>query len=110
MAWKKISVPNGIVDLLQHFKPNTDVVAYTLALIELPADLQTDLLVGSDDGVKVCLNGELVHSNHAHRGLQVDQDRVRFKLGKVSTGFCSRLKILVVDRVILFASATQMVS
>jgi hypothetical protein len=44
--------------------------------------MATELLIGSDDGVKVWLNGELVHNNHAHRGLTLDQDRVRVKLRK----------------------------
>jgi len=78
--WKQVTAANGILNLLPHFRPNTNVVAYALTLIEAPSDLTTDLLIGSDDGVKVWLNGELVHNNHAHRGLSVDQDRVQVRL------------------------------
>lgn len=78
--WKQVSATEGILNLLSHFKPNTNVVAYALTIVEAPKDMETELLIGSDDGVKVWLNGNLVHSNHVHRGLTVDQDRVRVKL------------------------------
>jgi len=43
---------------------------------------QTDarLGLGSDDGIKAWLNGQLVHANNATRGLQVDQDLVPVQL------------------------------
>jgi hypothetical protein len=60
--------------------------------------------IGSDDGVKVWLNGELVHENWLHRGVVSDNDRVpvNFKKGKNQLvlkiqnalgpwGFCCRL-------------------
>ncbi|MCX7967578.1 MAG: DUF2961 domain-containing protein [Armatimonadetes bacterium] len=78
--WKQVSAADGILNLLPRFRPNTNVVAYALTVIEAPSDLTTEMLVGSDDGVKIWLNGELVHNNHAHRGLSVDQDRVQVKL------------------------------
>ncbi len=78
--WKQVNAADGVLNLLPHFRPNTNVVAYALTIIESPKDMTTDLLIGSDDGVKVWLNGELVHSNHAHRGLSIDQDRVQVKL------------------------------
>jgi len=78
--WKRVKAADGVLNLLPQFKPNTNVVAYALAIVEAPKDMTTELLIGSDDGVKVWLNGELVHSNHAHRGLTIDQDRVQVKL------------------------------
>jgi len=78
--WKRANAPDGILNLLPQFRPNTNVVAYALTVIESPEDMTTDLLIGSDDGVKVWLNGETVHSNHVHRGLTVDQDKVQVRL------------------------------
>jgi len=75
-----VKAADGVLNLLPHFKPNTNVVAYALAIVEAPKDMTTELLIGSDDGVKVWLNGELVHSNHAHRGLTIDQDKAQVKL------------------------------
>jgi hypothetical protein len=80
--WKRVKAAEGVLNLLPHFQPNTNVVAYALAVIDAPNEMATELLIGSDDGVKVWLNGELVHNNHAHRGLTLDQDRVRVKLRK----------------------------
>ena len=37
-------------------------------------------LIGTDDGVKLWVNGELVHANNAVRGLTPDQDRATGKL------------------------------
>jgi hypothetical protein len=82
VQWRRVKAADGVLNLLPHFQPNTNVVAYALAVIDAPNDMATELLVGSDDGVKMWLNGELVHSNHAHRGLTVDQDRVRVRLRK----------------------------
>lgn len=78
--WKRVKTADSILNLLQQFKPNTNVVAYASTVIESPKEKETELLVGSDDGVKVWLNGELVHNNHAHRSLTIDQDTVKVKL------------------------------
>ena len=43
-------------------------VAYGLVSIESPREQQTRVFVGSDDAVKVWLNGELVHEEHVDRG------------------------------------------
>ena len=42
------------------------------------------LEIGSDDGVKVWLNGKLVHAKNASRGLREGEDRVRVTLRKGS--------------------------
>ena len=43
-------------------------VAYGLISVESPREQQTRVFVGSDDAVKVWLNGELVHEEHVDRG------------------------------------------
>jgi len=45
--------------------------------------------IGSDDAVKVWLNGELLHESWASRGLAVDNDRVpvTFKKGMNQLAF-----------------------
>ena len=59
---------------------HNETIAYALTTIISPRDNFTEILVGSDDGVKVWLNGKLVHDNHAHRGASPDQDTVRVRL------------------------------
>ena len=59
-------------------------VAYGALALESPREQQTTMLIGSDDAVKVWLNGELVHYNPVDRGSSNYQDRapVTLKTGK----------------------------
>jgi hypothetical protein len=79
-------------------------IVYLWAQINMPEDRTCTLGIGSDDGVKVWLNGELVHENWLVRKVVEDDDRVKvnFKKGKnqlvlkiqnerLTWGFCCRL-------------------
>ena len=57
-------------------QPNEQSVAYGLTYIHSPKAVDTYLLLGSDDGVRVWLNGALIHTNPAYRGAYPDQDKV----------------------------------
>ena len=66
---------------------NTNVdnhVAYGLITLDSPRKQNTTMYVGSDDAVKVWLNGELVHDNPIDRGASDYQDSfaVTLKKGK----------------------------
>ena len=81
--WARLAASaNGFVNYDAFFKPNEWVLAYACTEIVSPDERDTDLLVGSDDGVKVWVNGQLVHNNHAHRGWRADQDRLNIHLKK----------------------------
>ena len=56
------------------------VVYYFAVGIDSERDQQATLLLGSDDGVKVWVNGELVHANHVHRAAAYGQDQVQVRL------------------------------
>ena len=60
------------------------VVAYAWAQIDMPEETHGVLGIGSDDCVKVWLNGKLVHEHRGGRGVIADNDRapVTFKKGK----------------------------
>ena len=58
----------GIGDLEAH-------VAYGSLMLDAPREQKTRMLVGSDDAVKVWLNGELVHHNPVNRGAGDFQDQ-----------------------------------
>jgi len=47
-----------------------------------PAEQPARLELGSDDSIKVWLNGKLVHANQVTRGVQPRQDLVRVELRK----------------------------
>jgi len=48
----------------------------------VPADVETELSLGSDDAIAVWVNGKQVHANKAQRGVAPDQDRVKVQLAK----------------------------
>jgi hypothetical protein len=103
--WVALESKYGIVDLNQLSGEKNDFnVAYVRARIEMPEGRAGTLGIGSDDGVRVWLNGELVHDNWLYRAVVPDDDRVpiTFKKGtnqivlKVQNalgpwGFCCRL-------------------
>ena len=80
-------------------------MAYAFATVTSTSALETDLYVGSDDGIKIWINGRVVHENRVDRGLAVDEDGVVVKLekginrilvkvdqGVVAWGFCLRFR------------------
>jgi hypothetical protein len=83
VAWRKIQAePSGYVRLTELIKPNEQVVVYALGHVFSPGPVETYLLLGSDDAVRIWLNDELVHSNPAYRGAYPDQDSVKVSLRK----------------------------
>ncbi len=81
--WKKVAAnhenESWMVDFTQLYK-EINAVAYLKTNILSPADQDAQLLVGSDDGVKAWLNGELVHQNNVQRGFLADEDQCRIHL------------------------------
>lgn len=57
-------------------------VAYAWAEIEMPEKASVLLGIGSDDGLKVWVNGKLVHENWIGRAAQIDDDVVAVELPK----------------------------
>lgn len=55
-------------------------VAYLWTRVWSPKEQKARLELGSDDGVKVWLNGELVHANNATRPAEPGQDKVEVTL------------------------------
>ncbi len=83
VAWKKVKVgADGVVNLLQYMSPTDNVVAYGYFSVSSPKQMDTDMYVGSDDGVRVWINGKLVHHHRVDRGLQPEQDMVSAALQK----------------------------
>jgi len=70
------------LDLLKTFNGGEQRVAYLRTKLQRPREQQVKLVIGSDDGNKVWVNGELVHSNNVARGFTVDQDSAAATLKK----------------------------
>jgi hypothetical protein len=103
--WVVLESEYNNIDLKQlEEEDNAFQIAYLWAQIDMPEEMTGTLGIGSDDGVKVWLNGELLHENWLYRGVVADNDRVpvTFKKGKNQLvlkiqnamgpwGFCCRL-------------------
>ena len=83
-TWFEHASPRDVVDLKAAFqgRPTTDVVAYAYASVERGEAGKAFLAVGSDDGVRIWLNGELVHDHLVSRGVRPDEDLVAVTLRK----------------------------
>jgi CubicO group peptidase (beta-lactamase class C family) len=82
LKWQLHDSDRDAVDLNKVFGPRDFVVAYAAATIESPEDQSRIAGLGSDDAVRVWVNGELVHDNAAARALMVDNDVFPIKLKK----------------------------
>jgi CubicO group peptidase (beta-lactamase class C family) len=69
-----------VVDLAGKIGRKDYSVAYAMAEVESPAAAKVVVGLGSDDAVKVWLNGTLVHQNWVQRAVEKDQDLVTLEL------------------------------
>ena len=66
--WRRIQADvDGGVDLLQHFDTTDDVVCYARCKVVVPEAMDVNLSLGSNDGAKIWVNGEVVFALHAGR-------------------------------------------
>ncbi|MBN2013332.1 alpha-mannosidase [candidate division KSB1 bacterium] len=80
--WKRYSVNNnGQLDFLKlKLSYSTFCVVYTAVYIYSPIEKNIKLLVGSDDGIGMWMNGNLIHHNVKFRGLNRAEDIVPARL------------------------------
>ncbi len=81
-VWQLFLSPSYAIDLKPIFYPSDRVAAYAAAWLKSPRKRHAILKVGSDDGVRIWLNGHLVHDNPAQRGMKRDDDIVPVTLRK----------------------------
>ncbi len=72
----------GIVPLHAQLKPNENCHGFAATVLRCEESVKTDLLVGSNDGCFVWLNGELVHSAPGKRYYAYNGDRIPVTLKK----------------------------
>ena len=83
VAWQKINVPAGqVVSGGNYFTDNEFIALYGYCEVLSPDDRTVTAYAGSDDGIKVWVNGKVVHANKADRGLVPDADRFEVPLKK----------------------------
>lgn len=79
VVWRRLPVPPdsaqpGAMDL-SDLVGGDHCVVYAKTRLYVPDGQKVIFKIGSDDGIKLWLNGNLVHANNAVRGLTPDQDR-----------------------------------
>jgi hypothetical protein len=52
-------------------------VLYVKTRVFVPREQPINLAIGVDDGIKLWINGQLVHANNAVRGLNPDEDKAK---------------------------------
>jgi hypothetical protein len=81
LTWKPAAAGvSGYVDLGAALGPAEWVVAYANTRIESAAARDAVLRCGSDDGIRIWLNGELVHSREIGRAYRPGDDEVAIRL------------------------------
>lgn len=85
IVWKSASPnANGVLDFITLFaiEPGRLGNAYAFCLLNSESEQDVMLKVGSNDGVRIWLNENLVHDQHAARGLVIGEDPVPVRLKK----------------------------
>ena len=80
LRWRSISTKKEIINLEREIGRFDDVTAYAFTEIESDQDQYVEFGLGSDDSVKVWINGYVVHQYEEGRGVKIDQDRFIVKL------------------------------
>jgi len=81
VKWTKLKADgSGYMRLDDRIRPNEQALVYALGYVYAPRDMDVFLLAGSDDGLRVWINGKLVHSNPVSRPAVPDEDKVRVHL------------------------------
>ena len=104
--WFRTTADQSVVDLKELLgeRPTDNAIAYAYATVVREEAGPAILAVGSDDGVMVWVNGQLVHRNVVGRALRIDNDRIpvdfrqgtntlllKIENGKYGWGFACRI-------------------
>ena len=81
-AWQPHAVRHGFIVNLSRFYSTKGIVSYAAAYLDCPKAGPARILLGSDDGFALYLNGTRVAARDIHRGLGVDSDVFDVELKK----------------------------
>jgi hypothetical protein len=83
ISWKYIeNKESGYIDFIKFFEDPNDGVAYAKTTIQLKQAGKIKIGLGSNDGVKLWINGVLVHTNKTARKAVPNQDIVKVNMRK----------------------------
>jgi hypothetical protein len=83
VSWQQVEAgANGYLDLKELLDPDTNCAAYAAVFVHSPESQNILCAAGSNDGMKVFVNGETVFAFPGERGAQPEQDRFPARLVK----------------------------
>ena len=81
IRWREAETrTNGMLDLRAKIGIGTGVVGYAVTYVYAPKAMDTVLLLGSDETVKVWLNGTKLHQKNVYRRITPDADTIPCQL------------------------------
>lgn len=94
LTWKRLVPRDGLVDFLEGSSPGDYdyCIGYAWTEVEVPADTEAWLGIGSDDGLRIWLNGELVSDRWVQRPSRLDDDVVPLRLKKGANRFLIKIQ------------------
>lgn len=94
LAWKRLTPEDGLVDFMDGAS-HGDLdycIGYAWTEIEVANDTDAWLGIGSDDGMKLWLNGEIVVDQWVQRPSRLDDDVVPLRLKKGANQFLIKIQ------------------
>ena len=79
VSWQKQALNASALDFLAvypPFKDKTNMAAYVALWVKSPQAIPAEFATGSDDGIKLWLNGKTIYDHPGARGDDMDQDHV----------------------------------
>ena len=81
IRWREAETrQSGMLDFRSNIGMNTGVVGYAVTYIYAPKEMETAMLLGSDETVTVWLNGTEIHRKRVYRRITRDADVISCKL------------------------------
>ena len=96
LTWEAVKSKDGFVDM-QGGLVRDYVVGYAWTELTMPAATDAWLGLGSDDGVKIWLNGELVHDKWIRRQSRIDDDVVPLHLKQGANHILIKIQNATID-------------
>jgi CubicO group peptidase (beta-lactamase class C family) len=89
---KPIKLTGDLLDFTAYYTDTDHKLAYAYTEIQSSSDQEALFMLGSDDGVKVWVNGKLVHDNLIQRGANARQDRFMATLHKGTNSILAKVE------------------
>ncbi len=94
LTWKRFNADQGLVDFLDGARTGSYdyCIGYAWTEIDVPEACDAWLGIGSDDGLKIWLNGELVNDKWTARTSRLDDDVVPLRLQRGKNRFLIKIQ------------------